>query len=404
MKAEKNQKKISLIPLTIWAIGFVTLLMNLSSIVVFSLSPIYLTSVLGVTNLGIGIFEGAVEALSWFTRIFSGVISDFWRKRKPLLFVASTFAALSRPILAWAPSVGWVFFARSIDRIGNGLQATPREALVGDHAPSDLKGACYGLRQTLSVVGSLLGAIGVYYWLQKPGVNYRHIFWGASIPPVLALVILFCFVKESPLETLPKAKQSFIANLKLIKQLKSSFWRVIVVAFIFMLSNYSGAFMILQAKTVTQQVTIAPQTMIFQNLATMLAAFPIGRLSDRIDRRILLSIGFMIAIVANCLLGFAVNTLMILLGSALWGAQLGITQSLLVTKVADHTTPEVRGTAFGIYYLLIGLSIFLANSQAGWLFQHYKPVYGFMVSSFYALLALFCLPLLRSHRKSIYLS
>jgi MFS family permease len=403
MIPQQSKSKIRTIPRTIWAIGLVTLLMNLSSIVVFSLSPIYLTAVLGVTNFGIGIFEGAVEALSWFTRIFSGVISDYWRKRKPLLFMASTFAALSRPIFAWAPSVGWVFFARSIDRIGNGLQATPREALVGDHAPKDLKGTCYGLRQTLSVIGSFIGAIGVYYWVQDKSIDYRTIFWGASVPPIIALIILFFMVKDSPQETLPKTKQKFKDTLQHIKDLKPSFWRVLMVAFIFMLSNYSGAFMILQAKHVTQSLTIAPQTMIFQNLATMLAAFPIGRLSDRMDRRILLGIGFIIAIVSNLLLGFAEDQVMILLGATLWGAQLGVTQSLFVTKVADHTSPDVRGTAFGIYYVSIGLSLFLSNSQVGWLTDTFEPVYGFMASSVYAFIALLCLPLIKAHHQGAYL-
>ncbi len=402
MAIKKGNFKLRSIPMTIWAIGLVTLLMNLSGIVVFSLSPIYLTSVLGVSSLGIGIFEGAVEALSWFTRIFSGVVSDTWRRRKPLLFLASAFAALSRPIFALAPSVGWVFFARSIDRIGNGLQATPREALVGDHAPKELKGTCYGLRQTLGVIGSLMGAIGVFYWVQRSTIDYKTIFWGASIPPALALLILLFFVKDSPAAALPHVKQSLLTSIYHVKELKPGFWRVLIVAFIFMLSNYSGAFMILQAKNITNEMTIAPQTMIFQNLATMLAAFPIGRLSDRMDRRILLALGFIIAIASNFLLGFASSSVMLLAGAALWGVQLGITQSLFVTKVADHTHPEVRGTAFGIYYVLVGLSIFLANCQVGWLTEHYKPLYGFMASSVYAFVALLCLPIIKSPKK-IYL-
>ena len=173
-----NQSKKSFlkrIPSTIWAIGIVTLLINLSSIVIFSLSPLYITQVFGLATFELGLLEGVIESCSWFTRIFAGVVSDYLHKRKPILIVAYSLTALSRPIFALAPNIGWIYGARLSDRISNGLQATPREALVGDVAPHDLKGACYGLRQTLSLVGSLLGAIGVMYLMRRTGNNYEFI-------------------------------------------------------------------------------------------------------------------------------------------------------------------------------------------------------------------------------------
>lgn len=412
------------LPQSIWGIGIVTLLMNLSTVIIFSLSPMYLTAVLGVSTLSLGIFEGVVEAVAWFTRIFSGFISDYLRKRRPLLFIAYGLAALSRPIFALAPSFVWIFIARSVDRLGNGLQATPREALVGDTAPEGTKGACYGLRQTLGVTGSLIGALGVIYWIQENGVNYQTIFWMASIPPVLAVLTLGFFVKEPK----PKmAKTSEGASTKEIaarrfswrdlKTLKKEYWLVVGVASLFMLSNYSGAFMILQAKSVTNKITAAPLVMIFQNLASMLAAYPIGRLSDRFDRRKLLAIGFLTVIVSNLFLGFAPSQLFILIGASLWGMQLGITQSLLVAKVADTTTPWIRGTAFGIYYVSIALSLLLTNTITGHVFGLEAPLKAllesssfpffaswqditgpqaaFLLSSLFAVIALLCLPVLK---------
>ena len=398
MKTNKISFKFSVVPKSIWAIGCVTLLMNLSNITVMTLSPIYLTTVLGISSASIGVLEGLIEALSWFMRIFSGFISDYFHKRKPLLFFAYTCSALSRPLIALAPNAAFVFSARALDRIGNGLQATPREALVGDHAPPDYKGTCFGLRQTLGVVGSFVGAIIIYFIVQAKSIDYKTIFLGASIPPLVALIILYLFVKDVSAPITNRIKETFLSSCLHIKDLKKEYWYVIAIAFIFMISNYNGALMIIHATKVTQELTIAPQTMIYQNLATMLAAFPIGRLSDSMDRRILLAIGFMVTIMANILFGFAHNNFMIILGATLWGVQLGITQSLFMTLVADHSTAAIRGIAFGIYSIVVGLSLFLANSQLGWLFEHYTPLHGFMVSSVYVVIALVGLPLIKTRQ------
>tara|TARA_A100000171_G_C2133511_1_gene148342 strand:+ start:668 stop:1966 length:1299 start_codon:yes stop_codon:yes gene_type:complete len=411
------------LPGSVWGIGIVTLLMNLSTIIIFSLSPKYLTAVLGVSTLSLGIFEGVVEAVAWFTRIFAGLISDYMRKRRPLLFVAYGLAAISRPIFALAPSFLWIFIARSVDRLGNGLQATPREALVGDSAPKGAKGACYGLRQTLGVTGSLLGALGLIFWTSEQGVDYQSIFWFASIPPVLALIALALMVKEPKVITREEGKESARRRFSFndLESLKIEYWLVVFVGSLFMLSNYSGAFMILQANNVTHSDATAPLVMIFQNLASMLAAYPVGRLSDRIDRRKLLGIGFLLTIGSNYLLGTAQTQTFIIGGAALWGMQLGITQSLLVAKIADATSPWVRGTAFGIYYVVIALSLFLTNTLTGKIFGLTTPFQDlpailqgitpsflltfsgpqtvFLVSSVFALIAFLCLPILKAPEK-----
>jgi MFS family permease len=396
-----SRKLVYAIPLSIWAIGIFSLLTNASNIIVFTLSPLYLTNIIGLTNFGIGLFEGTIEAFTWFIRPFSGVISDFWGKRKPLLLLSAFISLLSRPVLVCSPSVECFFLSRSMDRIANGLQATPRDALVGDHAPKPLKGASYGLRQTLSVIGSLLGALALYFWLKNTDYSYTMIFWWTSIPSLIALLLLCVFVKDSPQQVLTRHRLSFSAQLRHIKDLKSSYWAVICVAFIYTLSHYGGAFLILQAQNITNDPSISPQIMIYQNLATMLFAFPIGYLSDRMDRRILLAIGFVITIVANTFIGFANNSFMIIIGAICWGGQLGFTQSLFLTKVADHTCPDLRGTAFGIYYLTMGVSVFLANSQIGWISHHYDPSMSFLLSSVYALIAIFFLPLMRTRKHPV---
>ena len=401
------------IPISVWGIGFATLFVNLSSIVIISLWPLYMTEVFGLATLKLGILEGFVEFSSWFTRIFAGIISDYLRKRKPLLLVAYTLMTFSRLIFAFAPNLFWIYGGRLTDRISNGLQATPREALIGDVAPPELKGTCYGLRQTLSVAGSLIGALTTIYVMPLIHNDYQLMFVLTAVPAVLAIFIVGFFVKDKESLNIPKIKtsdqlmikktprKSFWHQLQNTRKLTKSFWMVVMVTAIFMIANYSVTFSILQAKRIGFQTSNIPMILILQNLFTMISAFPIGYLADRIDRRFLLAIGFIITIISNIFYGLATDVTFILIGAALWGIQIGITQSLLLTKVADTASDDLRGTGFGIFYLCNGMALFLSNSLTGWLFQEQGPLWAFMGSNVMVCLALFLLPLLKPIQKKI---
>ncbi len=378
------------IPKTVWAVGFVTLLMNVSTIIIFSLSPLYLTSVLGISMISLGILEGAVEASSWFTRIFAGVFSDYFHRRKPFLFAAYSLAASSRLIFPLVPSAGWIFFARFVDRVSNGIQATPREALIGDVAPIDLKGACYGLRQTLGMFGSFAGAFMLMFLMHWSNANFELAFWAAVIPPFFALLILAKFVRDPIALKIKNKPARKIFHLPHISDLTFNYWRVVIIASIFMLSNYSGAFMILQATNAGLSTCEVPLVMVIQNIMAFASAFPAGWLSDRIGRRILLGVGFSITVGANLLLACTTTKLCVLGGVALWGLQLGINQSLLVAKVADTAPEELRGTAFGLYYFSIGVALFISNYVAGWLSTKYGSEMIFYVSAGVAAFAVAC--------------
>ncbi|MGI4850989.1 MAG: MFS transporter [Janthinobacterium lividum] len=399
------------IPASVWGIGFATLFVNLSSIVIISLWPIYMTEVYGLATLKLGVLEGFVEFSSWFTRIFAGVISDYLRKRKPLLLIAYVLMTFSRLIFAFAPNLFWIYGGRLTDRIANGLQATPREALIGDVAPPELKGTCYGLRQTLSVAGSLVGAMATIYIMPLIHNDYQLMFLLTAIPAVLSIIIIGFFVKDKAsveilskksftgTESLILPKKSIWYQLQNTKKLKKPFWLVVMVTAIFMVANYSVTFSILQAKKVGFETANIPMILILQNLFTMFSAFPMGYLADKIDRRYLLAIGFLITIVSNLFYGFATTTMFILIGAALWGIQIGITQSLLLTKIADTTSDDLRGTGFGIFYLCNGIALFLSNSLTGWLFQEQGPFWAFMCSNVMVALALVLLPLLKPIQK-----
>lgn len=385
------------IPQTIWALGIVTLLMNTSSVVIFSLMPKYLTQVLGISMLSLGFLEGFVEATAWLTRIFSGVISDYFQKRKPLLVLAYGLMAVSRLIVPLFPFYGGLVSSRFIDRIGNGLQATPREALVGDTAPKALKGTCYGLRQTLGTTGSFMGAAGLMLLFSHYGEVYEVAFWFAIIPAFMATLTTAFFVKDYKKKdhTSQTTKQKAF-SLSELKNLNYNYWSVVALSAVFMLANYSGSFMILQVSKAGLSDQHLPFVMVLQNLFTLSSALPIGWLSDRLNRQMFLALGFVITILANLFLGLGSSIPIVMLGVALWGTQMGINQSLLVTKIADTCPQKLRGTGFGIYYLVNAVALLCTNTLAGWLSDSHGLTYVFYSSSAFAALALMMLSFLRS--------
>jgi len=389
------------IPRTVWVVGWVALLVNLSSIMIYSLSPLYLTHVFGLSILYLGILEGVIEFTAWATRIFAGLISDYFRQRKPILIFAYVLILSTRPIFALGSSIFWIYTAKIMDRFANGIQATPREALVGDVAPKEIKGACYGLRQSLGVVGSVLGAGAVTLLMRTTDNNYQLIFWIASFPLLLALGVLILFVKEN-LQTTTQhyptevERSSFFTQFRKISQLKRSYWMLLLVSGVFMISNYGSTYRIIQAEKLGFAAANIAIIMIIQNLGVMLISFPIGKLSDSFHRRFLLGIGFGVTILSNFVWAYSQGQTGALIATALWGIQMGITQSLIAAMVADTTGKELRGTAFGIYYFVMGVSLFLANSLAGWLSISMGPSAAYLGSALLAGFAICLLPAIPS--------
>lgn len=395
--------KLFKIPYMIWIIGVSALLTNFSSIIVFSLTPIYLTQVFGITTFHLGILEGIVEFCSWGIRIFSGFVSDYFKKRKPLLIVAYGLATLVRPVFALAPNVGWIYFAKLIDRISNGLQATPREALVGDIAPKEKKGACYGLRQSLGFAGSIGGALSIMLLMPLLQNSFTYMFWAAAIPSLLALLSLVFFVKDVisiNSQQVDKHRKSVSTLLKEILNLNSTFWLLILVAGIFMISNCSGAYRILQANNVGLSLESVSIVMLVQNIGA-LSGFPIGKLSDKYDRRVLLALGFIITILAHLSFGLVNSVSGVIIGATLWGVQIGITQSIFQAMIADTIHPDLRGTGFGIYYLVTAFSLFVANTIMGFVFESYGSRMAFIFSAIVAFIGLLLLGVLRQPPKKL---
>ncbi|MCH4559179.1 MFS transporter [Mesorhizobium jarvisii] len=392
--SESAPARLRTIPAGIWALGFVSLLMDVSSEMIHALLPIYLVTVMGASMVTVGMIEGVAEATAAITKVFSGALSDWLGKRKLLAVIGYGLAAITKPVFPLASSVGWIMAARFVDRIGKGIRDAPRDALIADIAPPYLRGASFGLRQSLDTVGAFVGpllAIGLM-WLTAN--QFRVVFWVAILPGVLAVALLHLVVQEP---ARPAGLREVRAPLSLpeLRRLGSSFWLVVCVATVFTLARFSEAFLILRAQAVDLPIVLTPMVLVIMNVVYSLAAYPAGALSDRVNRLTMLILGFLILIAADLVLARPGSLAGAALGVALWGLHLGFTQGLLATLVADTAPPELRGTAFGMFNLSGGLSLLAASLLAGMLWDTFGPQMTFLAGAGLTALALLGLGLVR---------
>lgn len=384
------------VPASIWAIGIASFLINVSSVIVFGLSAVYMKTILGVATGWIGLLEGIVEACAYGIKVFSGVFSDYIKRRKVIMVWGFALATLARPILAISSSFSAVFTSRVLDRIGNGIQSTPRDALVGDLSPSSIKGTCYGLRQSLATAGSLFGGVIGVIAMILTHQDFHLVFWIAAIPAALGLLILIISVKDAAPSEASKAQlQRHPIHWSDLPRLGKPYWILMIVAGFFMMARVSEAMLILHAhQNFGLSETYIPLILILYNGTNSLASYPIGRLSDKMSRYTLLGIGFAVLILADILLASASNIAVMLLGVAVWGIQIGITQSMFLALIADSIPEDLRGTGFGIFYLISALSLLLAGSIGGGIAQFYSEFMTFTVSGIIGTFALMVLLIL----------
>ena len=394
LNATSHFARLREIPSGVWTLGFVSLLMDISSEMIHALLPVYLVTVLATSMVTVGIIEGIAEATASIVKIFSGALSDWLGKRKMLAVIGYGLAAFTKPIFPLASSVGWLVAARFIDRIGKGIRGAPRDALVADIAPEHLRGASFGLRQSLDTVGAFLGpgfAMGLM-WLTAN--NFQTVFWIAVIPAFLSLSLILFAVREPDRPEGLRKVRSPLSRAEL-KQLGSSYWWVVAVATVFTLARFSEAFLILRAQAVGLPIFLVPLVLVVMNVVYALAAYPAGVLSDRTNRMTVFAFGFALLIAADLVLGFAPGLIAVTLGVMLWGLHMGFTQGLLATLIADTAPPELRGTAYGIFNLLAGVALLAASILAGALWDSIGPKGTFLAGSVFATLALVGLVVIR---------
>jgi MFS family permease len=388
------------IPAGIWALGFVSLLMDVSSEMIHALLPVYLLTALGASPLAIGAFEGVAESTASVTKAFSGALSDWLGKRKALAAIGYGLAAFTRPIFALAPTIGWLMAARFLDRVGKGVRGAPRDALVADISPPHLRGASFGLRQSLDTIGSFLGPLLAIVLMWMTANHFSVVFWIAAIPAFLSVGLVLVAVHE------PKRPK----NLRRLRmplrpgefgRLGATYWWVVAIAVVFTLARFSEAFLVLRGQSIGVPLMLTPMALVAMNIAYSASAFPVGILSDRVGRVTLLIIGLLLLALADVVLAFAAGVVAVGVGVALWGLHMGFTQGLLATLIADAAPAELRGTAFGIFHLATGVALLLANVIAGVLWGIAGPEGAFLAGAVFALLTLAGLLPIRGRMDSV---
>jgi MFS family permease len=383
----KRGYSLAKIPRGVWVLGFVSMLMDVSSEMIHALLPVYLVTVLGASMLTVGFIEGIAEATASITRIFSGALSDWLGKRKLLAAIGYGLAAFTKPVFPLAPTVGWLVAARFVDRIGKGIRGAPRDALISDISPVQVRGASFGLRQSLDTVGAFVGpllAIGLMWWTAD---NFKAVFWIAVIPAFLSLALILLAVEE-PERPPGSGRTENPLSVAAIKRLGPVYWRVVTVGVVFTLARFSEAFLILRAQNVGLSLMWVPAVLVVMNVVYALSAYPAGVLSDRLDRKGLLAAGLVLLAGADLALALMPNLGGIAIGVALWGLHMGFTQGLFATLVADASPPELRGTAYGYFNLLTGLAMLAASIIAGALWDAYGPAGTFLAGLVFVLVAL----------------
>lgn len=368
---------LSRIPKGVWVLGGVSLLMDVSSEMIHSLLPLFMATTLGASVIIIGVIEGVAEATALMLKVFSGVISDYVGKRKGLALLGYGLGALSKPLFAIASTSGVVFSARMIDRVGKGIRGAPRDALVADVTPPEIRGAAYGLRQSLDTIGAFLGPLLAVALMFLWDNDFQSIFWVAAIPAVLSIALLGFGLKEP--RTAVVQKRTNPLRRENLKKLSAAYWWVVAIGSIFTLARFSEAFLVLRAQQMAIPLFAIPLVMVAMNLVYSLTAYPFGKLSDSMSHSKMLQWGLLVLIAADIVLALSSHWSTLLAGVALWGIHMGMTQGLLAAMVAHTAPPELRGTAFGMFNLMSGIALLLASAGAGVLWE----VLG-AASTFYA--------------------
>ena len=388
-----NRPSRPLIPVSIWVLGCVSMLMDISSEMIHSLLPLFMVGTLGISVFTVGVIEGLAEATALIVKVFSGALSDYWGKRKGIVLFGYALGALTKPLFAVASGAGLVISARLIDRVAKGIRGAPRDALIADIVPPEVRGAAFGLRQSLDTVGAFLGPMLAVGLMLLWANDYRAVFWVAVIPGWMAVVLLLFGVQE------PQAsKNTQVSNpisRENLKRLGPSYWWVVGIGAAFTLARFSEAFLILRAEQSGVSVALVPLVMVAMNVVYAGCAYPFGWLSDRVSHAKLLALGLVVLMIGDLVLAMGNQGVNLLAGMALWGIHMGMTQGLLATMVAATAPADLRGTAYGFFNLLSGVALLASSALAGWLWDTHGAESTFYAGAVFAGLAMVGLALRR---------
>lgn len=392
MKGDSQmERSLRQIPSGVWVLGFVSLLMDISSEMIHSLLPLFMVTILGTSAMAVGLVEGLAESLALVVKVCSGTLSDYWGKRKGLAVFGYALGAFTKPLFAVASGMDLVLTARLLDRMGKGVRGAPRDALVADIAPPQLRGAAFGLRQALDTVGAFVGPLLAVGLMLLWANDFRAVFWVAVLPGLMAVALLLFGVHEPEHRQTSKGRNPI--RWDNLTRLGSAYWWVVGIGAIFTLARFSEAFLVLRAQHEGIPIALVPLVMVAMNLIYALSAYPFGKLSDRMSHMRLLALGLLVLIAADVVLAVNNHWGVVLLGIGLWGLHLGMTQGLLATMVADTAPADLRGTAYGFFNLASGLSMLIASVLAGFLWDQFGASFTFYAGAVFCGVALMGLAL-----------
>lgn len=375
------------LPKGVIALGFVSLFMDLSSEMIHSLLPVYLVVVLGASALSVGLIEGVAEATASITKVFSGVISDWMGRRKPLVLLGYGMAALTKPLFPLATGMTAILTARFLDRVGKGIRGAPRDALIADITPAEQRGAAFGLRQSMDTVGAFAGPLVAMGLMAMSHDNFKLVFWVAVVPAMICVLLIMFGVEEPEVPRVATPRRMPLNRIDM-RRMPVHFWAVMGFTAVLTLARFSEAFLLLRAENVGLAVTWIPMILIVMNVVYAASAYPFGKYSDTGNRRYLLVAGVVLLIVADLVLANASNVWLVGLGAVIWGLHMGATQGLLSALVADAAPADLRGTAFGVFNLVSGLALLVASAIAGGLWTYFGPAMTFYVGAVFSVIAL----------------
>ena len=385
------------IPRSVIALGFVSLFMDMSSELIHSLMPLFLVGTLGASMQTLGAIEGLAEAMALVVKVFSGSVSDFMGKRKPLLLAGYGLAALSKPLFPLAHSANAVLAARLIDRFGKGIRGAPRDALIADVAPEEIRGACFGLRQSMDTVGAFIGPLFAILLMVMLRGNLRAALWWAVIPTAFAVMMILFGVEEPDRHTATERKS--VRNLfrtETVRQFTAAYWAAVGINAVFTLARFSEAFLVLKARGCGLTPTWVPSVMVAMSLVYSIAAYPAGIFADRYGRKGLLAAGMLCLIFADLILARANSVSMLMAGVSLWGLHMGFTQGAFAAMVAQHSPKHLKGSAFGIFNLVSGVFMLASSLIAGSIWDRYGAGAAFNTGALFAAISLLSLGILRA--------
>ena len=379
------------IPRNVWILGFISLFMDLSSEIYHALLPAFITIALGLPATALGAIDGIAEATANFSKLFSGRFSDRSLKRKPWVMAGYGIAAVSKPLFPLAASAPAVMTARFFDRIGKGIRGAPRDAMLADESPPEIRGRAFGLRQTLDTIGALAAPLVAIGLMALFAGNIRSVFWIAIIPAAISFLLAALALREPEQHLAPLKRSPFFAGFR---DLNKDTKRLLQVGFLFTLARFSESFLILKGIEVGLSGALSPLTLAMFNLAFVVLAYPAGALSDKMSPRAIIMVGIIVLIAGNLIFATTSGFSGLTLGAILWGAHMAMTQGIFSRMIADSAPEHLRATSFGAFWFVTGFATILASLGAGWLWDREGSSAVFLMSAAIAAAAFAMLSLL----------